>query len=122
MANTLKGATTNFELEEFKKILADKTAPNELKFAVIQDIKAGLQRKAKILNILSDPYASEEQKVAAFNEMRQNMATEMNRPDGELGYRQRWEQARGGRTSSSPTPATNTGQGYDYSAADALVN
>lgn len=39
MAQNLKGATTNFELQEFQRILADPTAPNEIKMRTIQRMK-----------------------------------------------------------------------------------
>lgn len=39
MAQNLKGATTNFELQEFQRILADPTAPNDVKLRTIQRMK-----------------------------------------------------------------------------------
>lgn len=51
MANTLKGATTDFELNEFVKILSDPTAPNAIKRQTIQrmmklsDAQEGLERQ-----------------------------------------------------------------------------
>lgn len=46
MAQTLTGATTNFELQEFKRILADPNAPKDQKLRTIQRMRQLLRQKA----------------------------------------------------------------------------
>lgn len=46
MAQTLTGATTNFELQEFKRILADPNAPKDQKLRTIQRMRSLLRKKA----------------------------------------------------------------------------
>jgi hypothetical protein len=57
MANTLKGATTDFELNEFVKILSDPTAPNSVKRTTIE----------RMLKLADAQEALEQGRLAEFN-------------------------------------------------------
>ena len=50
MANTLKGATTDFELRKFTEMLADPETPPEIRARVIQRLQTLAQRKMEIID------------------------------------------------------------------------
>jgi hypothetical protein len=50
MSETLKGATTNFELQKFEDILSDPSQPRETRRKVISRMKELLQSKADLAN------------------------------------------------------------------------
>lgn len=114
MASSLKGATTNFELEEFKSILADPSAPAAVKKMVVSRMRE-VARNARVLNeILANPDISQSEKYHAQMkhnyELSQVPAT--RRPE--------WNYSSGSSSggSNTGTPAST----FDFNEIDTLVN